>query len=133
MPRSVRALRSRIRCAFSPIEFSTASVAILSFGEPTTHTCRPSPRNIAASSANWLGGQRLAAPNSAPGHRMTTGRSVLRCSARIAFARFTASGTSTGEGGIGTSAPRGTASAANRSTSRGFAFRSSGRASVSSP
>src|SRR5689334_21351149 len=34
VPRSVRPVRSRTLCTFSPSEFSTASVAILSLGEP---------------------------------------------------------------------------------------------------
>ena len=44
VPRSVRAVRSRTRCTFSPSELSTASAAILSLGEPTIQTCSPSRR-----------------------------------------------------------------------------------------
>src|SRR5664279_4254780 len=96
VPRSVRPVRSRTLSALSPMTISTASDAILSFGEPTIHTCSPSLRNFWASSANWFGGQRLAAPNSAPGQSITTGRSVLRFSARMAPARLVAFGTRIG-------------------------------------
>ena len=58
-----------------------------SLGEPTSQTAYPDRRSAAPASAKCSAGQRLAGPNSAPGHRIATGRCVLRPSARIASAR----------------------------------------------
>ena len=93
---------------------------------------RPSRRNSRASSAKWFGGQRLAGPNSAPGHRIATGAVGFEPQrAHRAASRLAASGTSTGaRRHAARSAPGGTASAAKRSTSRGSALRSSRRAIV---
>ena len=117
----------------SPAACSTDEAASLSFGEPTSHTCRPSATKRAARSAKCVGGHRFAGPYSAPGHSTATGGSVRRCIARIAAPRLATSGTSTGPGGVGTSAPGAAASAANRSTSRGRPLASSRRASFSRP